>query len=260
MDTKQKLAVWESTVLGTPLDVDRAYGAQCADVPLSWGITVFPGIAWPVLFKPIASAKDFFTAANDTYFEKIVNNHADPNQLPQAGDIAVFAAQNADQRKKGYTSPLDNPDGHAGVVDHADHNFVTIVQQDGSDAHAVVQLRQRPWRQTECIGWLRPRVSAQTSAPPSTGPVNHPLIGKEVWFKPIAGPDKNWSVYRVGQYPDRTKRIGAMRPDWFHEGPNGQPGFIKRIEGVSQYANTVTIHTDTYGLVDVYLDSDAQIL
>jgi hypothetical protein len=32
MDTKQKLAVWESTVLGTPLDVDRAYGAQCADV------------------------------------------------------------------------------------------------------------------------------------------------------------------------------------------------------------------------------------
>lgn len=260
MDINQKLAVWKNAVLGIGLDVDRAYGNQCADVPLSWGVTVFEGVSWSVLFKPTPSAKNFLDAANPTYFDKVLNDHSNPNQLPPPGAIAVFGAQNAAQRKRGYTSAYDNPDGHVGVVDHATTNYIFLIQQDGSTNQTVTQLKQRQWRYTECLGWLIPRVGAiAATAPASTGPVNHPLIGRDVWFKPPTN-SKDWSVYRVGQYPDRAKRIGSMRPDWFYEGPNGQLGFIKRIVGTSQYPNVVTINTDTYGLVDVYLDQDAEIL
>jgi hypothetical protein len=258
MDIQQKYEVWKNTVLGLPLDVDHAYGDQCADVPLSWGMTLFPGVAWTVLFKPVASAKDFLQAANPLYFEVVKNDHSNPNQLPPAGAIAVFGPA----PQAGYTSTFPNPDGHVGVVDHANGTYVYLMQQDSSEAQVHVELKGRAWRYTECLGWLLPRV--QTAAPAAnaaTGPANHPLIGKQVWLHvPTSNVANGWSVYRRGQYPDRAKRIGCLRPDWFHNGPGGQPGLVYTIESVSQYANTVGIHSDTYGPIDIYLDSDAQIL
>lgn len=257
MDIKQKYAAWKPAVLGLGLDVDRAYGNQCVDVDLAWGVYLFPGVAWSTLFPPTPSAKNLFDTANPVYFEKIANDHNDPNQLPQQGDIAVFAAS----PEAGYTSKYRNEDGHTGVVDKADSQYVWLTQQDGSENQSVVQIKQRPWRYTRCIGWLRPRVTAAVISPASSGPVNHPLIGKQVWLKPpVKNAGNGWSVYRRGQYPDRAKRIGALRPDWFNNGPGGQPGLIYHIEGVSQYANVVSITTDTYGPVDIYLDGDAQIL
>jgi hypothetical protein len=253
MDVNTKLKVWKSVVMGMSLDIDRAFGAQCADVPLSWGQALFPGIHYSIIFPPVKSAKDMFDTANTNYFDKIPNNHGDVNQLPQPGDIAIFAGS----PEAGYQSTYNNPDGHAGVVDHADTNFVWLVQQDGSMAQVITQLKQRPWRQTRCIGWLRPKLAVPNEAVVS-GPTTDPRIGKQVWFKPPAKP--GWAVYRRGQFPDRAKAIGFMRPDWFHEGPNGQPGFIKTIEGVSKYPNTVSITTDSFGPIDVYLDGDAQIL
>jgi hypothetical protein len=257
MDINQTFEVWKNAVIGASIDIDRSYGAQCADVPLSWATTVFPNVAWATLFKPTTSAKNFLGVANVIYFDLIYNNNADVNQLPQKGDIAVFGAV-PKGGKPGYTSKFENPDGHVGVVDHADQKFIYLVQQDGSTGQTRTQLIARPWRYSECLGWLRPRVTAVGSTPQSTGPVNHPLIGKDVWFKPPVKP--GWAVYDVGQFPDRAKAKGFMRPDMFNEGPDGAKGFIKRILGVSKYANTVTIQTDTWGIVDVYLDGDAQIL
>lgn len=260
MDINQTFAIWKNAVIGVGLDVDRQYGPQCADVVLSWAMTVFPGVAWTTLIKPTKQAKDFLGAFNPAYFDVVMNNHADPNQLPPRGAIAVFGAV-PKGGKPGYTSTYENPDGHTGAVDRADATFIYIVQQDGSTGQSVTQLRARPWKYSECLGWAIPRLSAVGSTPQSTGPVNHPLIGKDVWFKPPAkDPQKGWAIYNVGQFPDRAKAKGFMRPDMFHEGPNGAPGFIKKILGVSQYANTVTVKTDTWGIVDVYLDGDAQIL
>lgn len=257
MDLNQTFDIWKNAVVGVGLDVDRAYGNQCADVDLSWAMTVFPGVAWATLIKPTASAKNFLQAFNPAYFDIVQNDHNNPNQLPPKGAIAVFGAS----PKAGYTSKYRNDDGHTGVVDHADANFIYLVQQDGSEAQVITQLRARPWRYTECLGWAVPRVAAVGSTPQSTGPVNHPLIGKRVWFKPPAvHPELGWAIYNVGQFPDRAQAKGFMRPDMFNEGPNGAPGFIKTIIGVSKYANTVTVQTDTWGIVDAYLDGDAQIL
>jgi hypothetical protein len=259
MDIAQKYDAWKPAVIGIGLDVDKSYGNQCVDVDLAWGMYLFPGVAWAVLFPPVGDlgAKHMWDLVNEKYFEKIPNNPNDLNQLPQKGDIAYFGAS----PEAGYTSQYKNPDGHTGVVDHATSNYVWLTQQDGSEAQSVVQVKQRPWRYTRCLGWARPRLSAVVAEPASSGPVNHPVIGHDVWLKPPATNVQNgWSVYRRGQFPDRAKRIGALRPDWYRHGPGGEPGLVYRIEGVSQYANVVSITSDTYGPVDIYLDGDAQIL
>lgn len=82
------------------------------------------------------------------------------------------------------------------------------------------------------------------------------VIGKTLYLHPVP----QWSVYRVGQQPIRKDRIGYLIPQNYNHGPNGKPGLTYTIEGVSRYSNTVTIRTQTYGLVDIYVDEDAEIL
>jgi hypothetical protein len=253
MDTPSKLNTWKSAILGIGLDIDHKYGKQCVDVDLSWGQTLFPGIHYSVLFPPVSAAKDLFDHANTQYFDRSPNNHGDPNQLPQPGDIAVFAAAPED----GYTSKFPNPDGHTGVVDHADTGSVWLVQQDGSAKNPVVQLVQRPWRYTRCLGWLRPKLPHDI--PPTataTGSPHDDRIGRTLYLHPVA----QWSVYRRGQEPIRSKRIGYLIPKNYNHGINGAPGLTYQIVGVSQYPNTVSIVTDSYGLVDIYVDNDAEII
>jgi hypothetical protein len=261
MDISSKFDAWKNTVQGLGLDIDKAYGRQCVDPVLNWGQVLFPGIHYSMLFPPVLSAKDMFDRANIQFFDKIVNDHANVNQLPQKGDIAIFAAS----PEPGYSSTYQNPDGTILVVDHADPNYVLGVHQDSAEANPVCRLKQRAWRYTRCIGWLRPKVLAQipqtaVMTGPAPGAVQDPRIGRNVWLKPPTT-TKDWSAYRVGQFPDRAKRIGALRPDWFNNGPNGQKGIVYPILGVSpNYANVVTVKSDTYGLIDIYLDGDAVIL
>lgn len=253
MDTKTVFNVWKNTVIGMGLDIDRAYGKQCVDPVLSWSQAIFPGIHYSLPFPPTQSAKDIFTTANPAYWEKITNNPHDINQLPIAGDVAVFAAS----PEPGFASTFRNDDGTIGIVDHADAKFIWLIHQDSTEANPVVRLKQRPHRYTRLIGWLRPKVPA--AIPQNAvvaGPTTDPRIGKQVWLKPV----KQWSVYRRGQFPDRAKRIGYLRPDQYNHGPGGQPGLTYPIEGVSQYQNTVSITSDAYGPVDIYLDADAVIL
>lgn len=254
MDISKKLENWANVVKGIGLDVDKAYGNQCADVDLSWGIYLFPGIHWSVLFRPTTSAKDMFDKVNPDYFDKIVNDHNDPNQLPQPGDVIFFAAS----PEKGYASTYRNDDGHTGVVaPGTNSNRIMLYQQDGSTKQTVVQLVARSWRYTRCIGWARPKQpQAIPAAAQVTGPVTDPRIGKRLFLHPVS----QWSVYRRGQYPDRAKRIGYLIPRNYSHGPQGQPGLTYVIEGVSSYPNTVSITTDTYGPVDIYVDGDAEII
>lgn len=238
-------------------DIDKAFGKQCVDPVLSFGQALFPGIHYSVLFPPVASAKDMYEKYNAQYFERIANNHADVNQLPQPGDICIFAGA----PEKGYTSTYANPDGTVGIVDHADKNYVYLLHQDSAESDPKLRLKQRSWRYTRCLGWLRPRIAAppviaapapvQAAAP---GPDSR--IGKTLFLHPVA----QWSVYRVGQKPERDKRIGYLIPRNYQNGPGGKPGLSYKIVGVSSYPNTVTIVTDTYGRCDIYVDSDGEIL
>lgn len=244
---------WKNSVLGVRLDVDGAFGTQCVDTALSWAMCNFPGVAWPVLIPPVDGAKDMFSKYNSTYFTRVANDHNNPNQVPPQGALAIFGAS----PKPGYTSTYANPYGHVGVVDHTDANFIYLVQQDAGIANGAVQLRPRPWRYTELLGWLIPK-TAPTPAPlppPASGDAR---IGKTLYLHPVP----SWRVYRVGDKPSGTNAIGVLRPSAYESGlpaPKNK-GLTYTILGVSQYANTVTIKTGIVGLADIYVDSDGEIL
>jgi hypothetical protein len=137
MDIKQKLEVWKHAVLGVSLDIDGSFGAQCVDVPLSWGQTLYPGVHWTQLFAPVANAKDMLGPYSPKYWQVVWNEHNNPNQLPPAGAIAVFGPS----PEAGYTSTYPNPAGTVGVVDHADPQYVYLLHQDSSETKPVVRLK-----------------------------------------------------------------------------------------------------------------------
>lgn len=244
---------WKQTVLGVGLDVDGAFGKQCVDVVLSWGQACFPGVHWSVLFPSVPAAKDMFASYNPAYFDRVANDHANVNQLPPQGAVAIFDGYDAAHRPEGYTSNFTNPEGHTGVVDHADQRFVYLVQQDGSQAGAVTELVQRSWKYTPCLGWLIPKSNAAPAPAPTIGDGR---IGRTLYLHGVP----SWRVYRVGAAPVPQNTLNFLRPEWFHNGPNGQPGLQYKILGVSKYPNTVTIKTDSFGLVDIFVDKDAEIL
>lgn len=249
MNLQQVYQVWKNSVLGVGLDIDGAYGKQCVDVVLSYGQAVFPSVHWQVLFPPVPCAKEMFNTYNPTYFDRIVNDHNNPNQLPQPGDIAIFDASPAE----GFTSTYANPEGHTGVVDHADSEYIYLVQQDGSDPNTKVSLKQRAWRYTPCLGWLRPKVNVQASPAPSQGDSR---IGKTLYVHGVRAK----AVVRVGANPIPQNIYNYLLPGNFREGPHGQPGLQYKIIGVSLYPDTVTIRTASFGLVDVYIHPDCEII
>jgi hypothetical protein len=247
---------WRNAVLGVSLNIDGAFGAQCVDVDLSWGLACFPGVGWPTLFPPVGGAKDMYEKYNPNYWTRVENDHNNPSQVPPQGAVAIFAAS----PEPGYTSVYSNPDGHTGVVDHTDANFIYLVQQDGSTGQAVTRLSPRPWRYTKLKGWLVPKTSVSTPPPlpipPSGG--KDPRIGKVLYLHPVL----SWRIYRVGEKPAGINAIGFLRPSAYDSGlpaPKNR-GLTYTIVGVSQYPNTVTIRTNTYGLVDIYVDSDGEII
>lgn len=251
MDIPAKYAAWKAAVRGVALDIDGAFGAQCVDEDLSWGQTLFPGVAWQTLFPPVDDAKDMYNNYNPDFWDRVENDHGDPNQVPPQGAIAIFAGS----PEEGYTSTYDNPAGHTGVVDSTDANYIYLMQQDAGMSGGASMLRARPWRYTRLIGWLIAKDGAGP-APAPTPPAGDPRIGKTLFLHPVP----KWRVYAVGSQPLGVNAIGYLVPANYNHGPNGQPGLTYEILGVSVYANTVTIKTDTYGLVDIYVDSDGEIL
>jgi hypothetical protein len=241
---------FKNSVLGFGLDIDGAFGRQCVDPILAYGSALFPGVHWSVLFNtPVGSAKNMFDKANEKYWVKVLNDHKNANQLPPRGAIVVFAAS----PEQGYTSTFSNIDGTVGIVDSADSKYIYHLHQDSSEARPTVRLKQRAWRYTRCIGWLIPRAQVVPTPAPTLGDSR---IGRTLYLHGVP----SWRVYRVGDEPVRKNTYNFIYPGRFREGPGGQLGLQYRIEGVSKYPNCVTIRTESYGLVDIFLDKDAEIL
>lgn len=232
---------WKNSVLGIGLDIDHAFGDQCVDVVLSWSQACFPSISWGTFFTVGGNAKDLYSGANLTYFDQIANDHHNPDQLPQQGDIAVFAPS----PQQGYTSTFANPDGHCGVVDSADTGGLWLVQQDGSNPQGVTFEKYRPWLYTECIGWLRPK-TGQAPAPTPVG-----TCGKNLFLPSSVD---RWRVYDLSVMPRVGNEKAFLRPSLF------PPGLTYQILG-NPYPNVYTIQTQNFGVVNIYAgaDTDAQI-
>lgn len=151
-------AEWKKSVEGKSLNVDGNNGAQCVDVVKSWSDYIL-GVSFTQTGLH-GNAKDLFANASPVYYEKIINNHNDPGQLPVQGDIIVFAAS----PEAGYTSTYKNPYGHTAVVESAGADLV-LTQQDGSTSQSTVKTVHRPWKYTRVIGWLRPRTKKAVATP-----------------------------------------------------------------------------------------------
>lgn len=246
-------STWKNGVLNVALNIDGSFGAQCVDTALSWGQALFPNVHWSTVFPPVSSAKDMYEHYNPVYWDRVENDHGNPSQVPPQGAVAVFAGS----PEQGYTSTYNNPDGHVGVVDHTDGSYLYMVQQDAGLAGGAALLRARPWRYTRLIGWLIPKsMSVPTPQPPAPSPGN--AVGRVLYLHPVA----KWRVYRVGDKPAGTNAIGFLTPVNYESGlpaPKNR-GLTYTILGVSKYPNTYTIRTGVAGLVDIYVDSDGEII
>lgn len=152
---------------------------------------LFPGISWTSIFPPVPAAKQLLADANGVYFQRIDNNHNDPNQLPQQGDVMVFDAT----PQAGYTNTYDNPYGHTGICESADANGYVLLQQNSPYSGAPVNATHYPWHYRPCLGWLRPiRHDAPVTPPqevpsvPAPQPVIVPLPSPAVPVQPAPTP------------------------------------------------------------------------
>lgn len=169
---------WKNGALGRHIDADGAYGAQCVDVALDYTMYLTPDHGWQETLG-FGNAKDLFVAANDAFFEKIVNDHNDPNQLPNQGDIII------------YDQIPGDPYGHVAVVDSADAGGANVIEQNGFHPEGVCYAQYRVWGRMPCIGWLRPRDLSPTPAPTPV-PVEVPVPVVEVPVivpAPVVTPD-----------------------------------------------------------------------
>lgn len=85
-----------------------------------------------------------------------------------------------------------------------------------------------------------------------TPPSSQWNVGDKAWLRAT-----EWRIYKPGVKPVVGNEFQKIRPNDYHEGPNGQIGVIYTILGATPYANTFLIQTQMYGQAWIYLDKDA---
>lgn len=229
---------WKNSVLGRSLDIDGAAGAQCVDVPKSWAEALYPGVSWRQSVG-YGDAKEVFANASTEYFDKITNDHSNANQVPQQGDIVVFAPA----PESGYQSAYLNPYGHCAVVDSATPNGLVLIQQDGSTGQTVVQIKSRAWRYTRCIGWLHPR--AIPSVPAPTPAAQSVYLPSSVY---------RWRIYDPNAVPTVGNEKNFIYPSQF------PPGLTYDILAWLDSGKTVKIQTQMFGIVKIWVDNTDAVI
>lgn len=150
--TNKAQETWLNNVVGKYIDVDGAYGYQCKDVIDSYCQAMFGN--WIDTIRP-NNAKDCFDGCNPDYFDRLAQNWNDPNWKPIRGDIIVYGASPA------------VPEGHIAVVESANNESITVLQQDGY-SQTPTERRVLAYilpNGAKCIGWLRPKVKQDQPKP-----------------------------------------------------------------------------------------------
>lgn len=145
---QDRYTLWRASAIGRAMNPDNYAGYQCKDVIDDYAQFLWAGKSWRETVKP-NDAAFVFDGAPDEYWDKIENDPYNYNQLPQQGDVIIW---------NGWAS---NPAGHIAVVDTADVNGVTVVEQDGF-AQTPAKLKYWGWNVLQCRGWLRPKLGKPT--------------------------------------------------------------------------------------------------
>ena len=160
---------FKNSVLGTVVG-----DGQCVSLVVNnsraYSEYLFPGVSWPTIFAPVSGARQLFGDANAQYYQAIANDHNNPNQVPEQGDVMVFDAT----PQAGYTNSFNNPYGHTGICESADSSGYFLLQQNSPTEGAAVNVTHYPWNYRPCIGWLRPVVQAPPSPAPPQPPISQP--------------------------------------------------------------------------------------
>jgi hypothetical protein len=191
-------ATFKASVLGKVIG-DSQCVALVVNNPQAYVEALYPGVNWETIIPPVEDAKDL--TANAAYFETIINDHNNPNQLPAQGDIMVFGATPA----PGYSNEFNNPEGHCGICDNAFPNGYELLQQNSPSSGSPVNVSLYGWKFRPCEKWFHP-VSSPAPAPAPTG--------QTITLPKTTGP---WHLYAPGFAGNMAHVLGLIEPEVLHE-------------------------------------------
>jgi surface antigen len=143
----QTIENWLRSAEGRPMDPDGAYGYQCVDLVDQYAQDIF-GVRWQDSVGGVGGANELLDRVPDEYWWRVDNDQNNSNQIPQRGDVIVWAGDST------------NRYGHVAVVLSADQNGVSVIQQNGNEnwrpAHTS-WLGFWQWGTGDVLGWLRPK-------------------------------------------------------------------------------------------------------
>ena len=194
---------------------------------------LFPGVNWTTIIAPVEGAKDLAGKGN-SHLQWIVNDHNNPNQVPEQGDIMVFDAT----PQAGYINQYNNPYGHTGVCESADSSGYSLLQQNSPNIGSPANVSRYAWKYRPCLGWYRPQTPGTTPTP--TPPAPTPAT-ETIFLPPTTGP---WHLYHVGGPYLPAQAKGVLVPSQF----GGLTYNIVNNRGNGVY----TINTQDFGQGDLW--------
>ena len=193
---------WKNSVLGKVIG-DSQCVALVVNNPQAYVEALYPGVAWETIIPPVEDAKDL--TANAAYFETIINDHNNPNQVPVQGDIMVFGATPA----LGYANTFNNPDGHCGVCDSASPTGYALLQQNSPNSGSPANVTDYAWHFRPCEKWFHPTSSPAPAPAPAPAP-----SGQTITLPKTTGP---WHLYAPGFAGNMAHVLGLIEPEVLHE-------------------------------------------
>jgi hypothetical protein len=213
--------------------ITNPYGVECVTLVWAYANALWPDVSIKDTIT-IGNAAGLFANSNGAYFEKIANNHSDPNQVPLQGDVMVFGPT----PQSGYSNTFPNPDGHCGICDSASPGGYALFQQNSPTTGARPNVTNYPWKYRPCVGWLRPKGSNPAPAPSPAPTAQTVTLPKDV---------STWAVYKIGSLLRKgtTDQVGTLLPSVY--GP--------LIYGVLSWAGNYAVNIDTqdFGPVTIWV-------
>lgn len=147
--------------LGGRIDFDHGFGYQCVDLARQYVEDVWELTSYS--FQPVGGAIDAYndfgrSLVQSSSVEKIENDHSNVNQLPDDGDILVFAGHPG------------NIYGHIVIVTSAFPSGFTALEQNGGhmsgSGHGADAVRETLFNWINVLGWLHKNDAVEPVEPP----------------------------------------------------------------------------------------------